>query len=55
MSVIDCPVCPEGGYDVEGPRNCCGVYTLGCTEHEPEVEWVEQTGQVLPPGYCVCP
>ncbi len=53
MAVLDCPECDEG-YDEEGPRACCGVYTLTCYEHGDDwVEWVEATGQVVTYG-CVC-
>lgn len=57
MSVIDCPKCGSG-YGEEGPRACCGVYTLSCdgadgpSAHE-EVEWVEATGAIVT-GTCVC-
>jgi hypothetical protein len=57
MSVIDCPSCEAGGYDEEGPRACCGVYTLSCGSHEDPVEWVEATGVVVSSGkgeVCVC-
>jgi hypothetical protein len=51
---IDCPRCPDGGYDSEGPRGCCGLYVLACEDHDPPVEWVEQTGVRLPTGGCLC-
>jgi len=55
VSVIDCPLCEDGGYDSEGARDCCGVWTLTCESHEVPVEWVEETGDVVNLYGAVCP